>query len=151
MTRLLDVEMLSSGYNGAAVLTGVSLHVEEGETVVVVGGNGAGKTTMIRTIASMVGATGGSVRFAGADITNAPSDRVCEAGLAQVPEGRQLFPSLTVEENLRLGAILNRARSGMADNLGRVFELFPRVLERRRQLAGTLSGGEQQMSRSAAR
>ena len=145
MTRLLHVEDLSAGYNGAAVLNRVSLHVDQGETVAVIGGNGAGKTTLIRAMAGMVGVTGGLVTFADTPITHLRSDQVCETGLAQVPEGRQLFPSLTVEENLRLGAILHRARASMAGNLARVFELFPRVLERRRQLAGTLSGGEQQM------
>ena len=145
MTPLLNVADLSAGYNGAAVLNGVSLHVNKGETVAVIGGNGAGKTTLIRAMAGMVGVTGGTVAFDGNDMTHLRSDQVCEAGLAQVPEGRQLFPSLTVEENLRLGAILRRARAGMSDNLARVFDLFPRVRERRRQVAGTLSGGEQQM------
>ena len=145
MTRLLDVEDLSAGYHGAAVLQRVSLHVAPGETVAVIGGNGAGKTTLIRAMAGMVGVTGGRVTFDNAPITHLRSDQVCETGLAQVPEGRQLFPSLTVEENLRLGGILHRARASMAGNLARVFELFPRVRERRWQLAGTLSGGEQQM------
>ena len=100
---------------------------------------------MIRTIAGMVSATAGRVRLEGTDITNLTSDRVCERGIAQSPEGRQLFQSLTVEDNLRLGAILKRARPRVDDNLEQVFSLFPRLQERRRQLAGTLSGGEQQM------
>ena len=145
MTALLEVFDLRAGYDGATVLAGVSLHVGAGETVAVVGGNGAGKTTLIRTIAGMVAATGGRVRFKGADITNMRSDRVCELGLAQVPEGRQLFGGLSVEDNLRLGAILRRARARTADNLARAFEIFPKLKERRGQLAGTLSGGEQQM------
>jgi branched-chain amino acid transport system ATP-binding protein len=144
-TPLLQVDGLCASYDGACVLNGVSLHVHAGETVAVVGGNGAGKTTLIRTIAGMVSATAGRVRLEGTDITNLTSDRVCERGIAQSPEGRQLFQSLTVEDNLRLGAILKRARPRVDDNLEQVFSLFPRLQERRRQLAGTLSGGEQQM------
>jgi len=142
---LLQVEGLCAGYNGAAVLTDVSLHVDAGETVAVVGGNGAGKTTLIRTIAGMVTATAGRVHFDGDDLTNLSSDRVCERGIAQSPEGRQLFQSLTVEDNLRLGAVLKRARAKVDDALEQAFTLFPRLKERRSQLAGTLSGGEQQM------
>lgn len=145
MSRLLEVESLSVGYAGASVLAGVSLHVDKGETVAVVGGNGAGKTTLIRGICGMVAASGGGVRFDGRDISGWPTDAVCEVGLAQVPEGRQLFPTLPVEDNLKLGAILKRARPRAAANLERVFDLFPTLKERRRQLAGTLSGGEQQM------
>jgi branched-chain amino acid transport system ATP-binding protein len=145
MSRLLEVEGLCAGYNGALVLAGISFHVDRGETVAVVGGNGAGKTTLIRTIAGMLPAIAGHVRFAGAVITNLSTDRVCEYGIAQSPEGRQLFPGLSVEDNLRLGAILKRARPRAADNLAQVYNLFPRLAERRKQLAGTLSGGEQQM------
>ena len=142
---LLDVINLRAGYDGAHVLEGVSISVGRGETVAVVGSNGAGKTTLIRTIAGMVPAAGGSIRFKGSDITNASSDRTCELGLAQVPEGRQLFGGLTVEDNLRLGAALRRARARTADNYARVLDIFPKLKERRAQLAGTLSGGEQQM------
>ena len=142
---LLDVINLRAGYDGAHVLEGVSISVGRGETVAVVGSNGAGKTTLIRTIAGMVPAAGGSIRFKGSDITNASSDRTCELGLAQVPEGRQLFGGLTVEDNLRLGAALRRARAHTADNYARVLDIFPKLKERRAQLAGTLSGGEQQM------
>lgn len=145
MTRLLDVQNLTAGYNGVTVLSDVSLHVDEGETVAVVGANGAGKTTLIRAIAGMVHATSGTVTFSGKDITNQPTDRICEAGIAQSPEGRQLFVSLSIEDNLRLGAILKRARARTNDNLARVFDLFPKLKARRHQLAGTLSGGEQQM------
>lgn len=145
MTPLLDITGLCAGYNGAAVLADVSLHVLRGETVAVVGGNGAGKTTLIRTIAGMVPATGGAVRFDGHAVTNLSSDRICERGIAQSPEGRQLFQSLSVEDNLRLGAILKRARARTSDNMIKIFDLFPKLKERRNQLAGTLSGGEQQM------
>jgi branched-chain amino acid transport system ATP-binding protein len=144
-TPLLQVDGLCASYDGASVLNEVSLHVHAGETVAVVGGNGAGKTTLIRTIAGMVSATAGRVRLEGTDITNLTSDRICERGIAQSPEGRQLFQSLTVEDNLRLGAILKRARPRVDDNLEQVFGLFPKVQEIRRHLAGTLSGGEQQM------
>ena len=145
MTPLLDITGLCAGYNGAAVLADVSLHVLRGETVAVVGGNGAGKTTLIRTIAGMVPATCGAVCFDGQAVTNLSSDRICERGIAQSPEGRQLFQSLSVEDNLRLGAILKRARARTSDNLAKIFDLFPKLKERRNQLAGTLSGGEQQM------
>ena len=142
---LLQTRELVSGYGGAQVLAGVTVSVGKGETVAVVGGNGAGKTTLIRTIVGMVRGTGGTVSFDGNDITRASTDQVCELGLAQVPEGRQIFPTLSVEDNLRLGAILRRARRDTPRNLDRVFALFPRLAERKRQLAGTLSGGEQQM------
>ena len=144
-TPLLEVEGVSAGYGVMTVLAGVSLHVGAGETVAVVGGNGAGKTTLIRTIGGMLPARAGRVRFAGRDITGWPADAVCELGLAQVPEGRQLFASLSVEDNLRLGAILKRARPHARESLQQVYGLFPRLEERRTQLAGTLSGGEQQM------
>lgn len=146
MSAMLDISNLVAGYGGAAVLNGVSLHVDSGETVAVVGGNGAGKTTLIRTIAGMVPPTSGAISFDGHDITGQPSHKVCEAGLAQVPEGRQLFPDLSVEDNLRLGGMLRRARSSANDNLDKVYAMFPRLAERRQQLAGTLSGGEQQMA-----
>jgi branched-chain amino acid transport system ATP-binding protein len=142
---LLQVDQLCSGYNGASVLKEVSLYIDRGETVAVVGGNGAGKTTLIRTLAGMVPAVSGSVRLDGRDITNLSSDRICELGVAQSPEGRQLFASLSVEDNLLLGAMLKRARARASQNMTAVFELFPKLRERRRQAAGTLSGGEQQM------
>jgi branched-chain amino acid transport system ATP-binding protein len=143
--RLLEVAGVRAGYAGTSVLAGVSLHVDRGEIVAVVGANGAGKTTLIRTLAGMLRASAGTVRFDGVEIAGLSSSAVCEAGLAQVPEGRQLFPTLSVEDNLRLGGNLQRARRRTARNLERVFELFPRLSERRSQLAGTLSGGEQQM------
>jgi branched-chain amino acid transport system ATP-binding protein len=145
MTALLDVEDLAAGYNGVTVLSDISLHVDVGETVAVIGANGAGKTTLIRCIAGMLDPTAGRVIFDGKDITHLSSDRTCAAGLAQSPEGRQLFATMTVEDNLRLGALLKRARPRTEDNLARVFDLFPALKERRRQLSGTLSGGEQQM------
>jgi branched-chain amino acid transport system ATP-binding protein len=145
MTCLLDVSGLTAGYNGVTVVSDISLHVDAGETVAVIGANGAGKTTLIRCIAGMVNASSGRVTFNGKDITGLSSDRTCEAGLAQSPEGRQLFATMSVEDNLRLGAILRRAHMHTEDNLARVFDLFPVLKSRRRQMSGTLSGGEQQM------
>ena len=145
MTALLQVEGLVSGYGVVSVLAGVSLEVESGAITTDDRDGGAGKTTLIRTISGMVPARAGMVRFAGHDITGWAPDAVCELGLAQVPEGRQLFASLSVEDNLRLGAILRRARVDASQSLAQVYDLFPKLAERRRQLAGTLSGGEQQM------
>ena len=146
MTALLEVSGLKSGYGDINILTGVDLHVDAGEIVTVVGGNGAGKTTLIRTIAGMVRASSGSIRLEGRDIFNRPSHEICEAGIAQAPEGRQLFPDLNVEDNLQLGGSLRRSRARMRESLEQVYTLFPRLAERRGQLAGTLSGGEQQMA-----
>ncbi len=144
-TPLLRVEGLESGYAGLRVLAGIDLHVNRGETVAVVGGNGAGKTTLIRTITGMIRATAGAVSFGGVPLVGLSTDRICEYGLAQVPEGRQIFASQSVENNLRLGAILRRARGHEARTLQHIYEMFPHLAQRRRQLAGTLSGGEQQM------
>jgi branched-chain amino acid transport system ATP-binding protein len=144
-SALLEVKDLCAGYGEIAVLRGLSLHVERNETVAVIGGNGAGKTTLIRAIAGMLRASSGTVTFLGQQLTNRPAYVVCELGLAQVPESRQIFPTLSVEDNLRLGAILRRARARSKANIERVYAMFPRLAERRRQLAGTLSGGEQQM------
>ena len=143
--RLLDVCGVEAGYAGMRVLAGIDLYVNHGETVAVVGGNGAGKTTLIRAICAMVPMRAGSVSFSGEPITGLATDVICERGLIQVPEGRQIFASQSVESNLRLGAILKRARSRSAETMARIYTLFPRLAERRKQLAGTLSGGEQQM------
>ena len=142
---LLEVRDLEVAYGDAQALAGVSFHVAPGEIVSMVGGNGAGKTTAIRTIAGMVRARSGEIRYRGRSIVNVPSYRVGELGIAQVAEGRQIFPNLSVEENLDLGAVLRRARPTKGRWLERVYGLFPRLRERRRQRAGTLSGGEQQM------
>jgi branched-chain amino acid transport system ATP-binding protein len=144
-TPLLEVCELAAGYGHVSVLAGVSFDVARGEAVAIVGGNGAGKTTLIRAVSGMLCPTAGRITFGGRDITGWTADRVCEEGLVQVPEGRQIFSSLEVEENLRLGAILKRARADWRRELQRVYELFPRLAERRHQAAGTLSGGEQQM------
>jgi len=145
LNRVLDIRDLRAGYGSVIAVSRVSLHVDSGETVAIVGANGAGKTTLIRTIAGLVGPLSGRISFNGQDITRHSSDRICEAGLAQSPEGRQLFESMSVEDNLRLGAILKRARPHTARNLARVYDLFPKLKDRRRQKTGTLSGGERQM------
>lgn len=142
---LLEVTDLQAFYGEAQALSGVSFHILPGEIVSIVGANGAGKTTLIRAIAGMTPVRSGSIRFNGREIAGSSSPAVCELGIAQVPEGRQIFPSLSVEENLRLGAVLNRARADKARNFERVYASFPKLAERRTQSAGTLSGGEQQM------
>ena len=142
---LLTVSDLTVRHGDAVALQAVSLEVAKGELVAIVGGNGAGKTTLIRTIAGMLKPASGSIRHDGAEIGGLPSHRVSAAGIGQVAEGRQVFPTLSVLENLEMGAAPRRARPHMRRNLQRMFEHFPRLAERRHQAAGTLSGGEQQM------
>jgi branched-chain amino acid transport system ATP-binding protein len=142
---MLKVENLDVFYGDAQALDGVSLEVGEGEIIAVVGANGAGKTSLIRTIAGINRPASGRILYRGRDIAGWPSYRVCDLGIGQVAEGRQIFPTLTVAENLAMGALLPRARARRARNLQRVFRLFPKLEERQRQYAGTLSGGEQQM------
>ncbi len=142
---LLSIRDVSVSYGDAVALDGVSLSVGEGEIVAIVGGNGAGKTTLIRTIAGMLEPSSGSIRFEGSEIAGRPSHQVCGLGIGQVAEGRQIFPSLSVLENLEMGAVVPRARENAARNLERMLSMFPRLAERRSQDAGTLSGGEQQM------
>jgi branched-chain amino acid transport system ATP-binding protein len=142
----LSLEKLCAAYGKVQVLWGIDLHVEEGEFVTVVGSNGAGKTTMLRTISSLIRASSGSIGFFGQDITNAPSGQIVRLGLTHVPEGRQLFPAMTVSDNLELGASPKSAAWAVREQTRReMFALFPRLEERKLQLAGTLSGGEQQM------
>jgi len=142
---MLTVENLDVFHGDAQALEGVSLEVAEGSIVAIVGANGAGKSSLIRTIAGMHRPARGRIVFRGRDIAGWPSHRVCDQGIGQVPEGRQVFPTLTVAENLATGAMLPRARAGRARNLERVLALFPILTERSAQPAGTLSGGEQQM------
>ena len=142
---LLEVRDLDLYYGDAQALAGVSLDVPEGEIVAIVGANGAGKTSLIRTIAGIERARAGSIRFAGRDVTALDSHQTSDLGIGQVAEGRQVFPSLSVEENLQVGALLPRARAGAKKKLEEVYALFPRLAERRTQISGTLSGGEQQM------
>src|SRR4030095_13430273 len=142
---MLSVENIDVFYGDAQALDGVSLEVEEGAIVAIVGANGAGKTSLIRTIAGMNTPARGVIRYRGSDIAGLPSHRVCNLGIGQVAEGRQVFPTLTVAENLDMGAMLSRAKVRREVNRERVLALFPRLKERLRQAAGTLSGGEQQM------
>jgi branched-chain amino acid transport system ATP-binding protein len=142
---LLAVEALEAGYGEVQVLWGVSLTAGRGRFTSIVGANGAGKTTMLRTIAGTITPWRGRVMLEGKDVTRLPTHAKAARGLALVPEGRQLFSAMTVDENLELGAFSKRTARGYADRLDQVFSLFPRLAERRRQIAGTLSGGEQQM------
>ncbi len=141
---LLDVRGLHAGYGAVEVLRGIDLHVNDGEAVALLGSNGAGKSTLNNVICGIFPAWTGQVTFDGADLTRAHYRSVVKAGLIQVPEGRRIFPNLTVLENLELGAF-TRAREQRGANLERALTLFPRLRERAKQLAGTLSGGEQQM------
>jgi branched-chain amino acid transport system ATP-binding protein len=142
---VLRVEDLAVFHGDAQALDGVSLDVAEGSIVAIVGANGAGKTSLIRTIAGMHRPTRGRIAFRGTEIAGWPSHRVCDLGIGQVAEGRQVFPTLTVAENLEMGAMVPRAHAGRARNRDRVLALFPVLAERASQAAGTLSGGEQQM------
>ena len=142
---MLQVEQLNAFYGDVQALDGVSIEVEDGAIVAIVGANGAGKTTLIRALAGMNRSVSGRVMFRGEDILGWPSHRICNLGIGQVAEGRQIFPTLTVDENLEIGAMLPRARASRAENRKRALALFPVLAERVRQPAGTLSGGEQQM------
>jgi branched-chain amino acid transport system ATP-binding protein len=141
----LKVDNLDLHYGDAQALDGVSIDVPERAIVAIVGANGAGKTSLIRAIAGMQTPSRGRISFRGQDITGWPSHRVCDAGIGQVAEGRQVFPTLSVLENLEMGAVISRAHDGMRQRLDHVFSLFPKLAQRRSQAAGTLSGGEQQM------
>lgn len=142
---MLQISRLRAGYGEINVLWDVDLHVEPGEVVALVGSNGAGKTTLLMTLAGLLKARQGSIVFLGEDITALSAPERVKRGLALVPEGRQLFQGLTVEENLKLGAYARRNGREVQESLERVYALFPELAERRGQLAGTLSGGEQQM------
>ena len=142
---MLSLRSVNAGYGSFRALFDVSLEVAAGEAIGVVGPNGAGKSTLMRVISGMLRASSGELSFEGRSLTRLPAHRIVEAGIAHVPEHRRLFAKLTVEENLRIGAFLPQARRHYAERSEWVYALFPRLLERRRQLAGTLSGGEQQM------
>jgi branched-chain amino acid transport system ATP-binding protein len=144
MSALLEVKGLRAGYGRMEVLRGVDLDVGAGEIVVLLGSNGAGKSTLNNTVCGLCRPWGGTVRFEGQDLTGRHYRQVVQAGLIQVPEGRRVFPNLSVSENLELGSF-TRARERRAQNLDKVLDIFPRLRERRDQLAGTMSGGEQQM------
>jgi branched-chain amino acid transport system ATP-binding protein len=142
---MLELKSVSAGYGSFQALFEVSLKVDAGEAVAVIGPNGAGKTTLLRVISKLMDVTEGAVSMEGVSLKTVPAHRVIELGIAHVPENRRLFPLLTVEENLRIGAYPQVARARYAERLEFVYSLFPRMQERRHQLAGTLSGGEQQM------
>lgn len=142
---MLTLDDLKVSYGAIAALRGVSLGVETGELVALIGSNGAGKTTTLRTISGLLRPEAGHVRFQGEDLSSQPPHRIVGMGISHVPEGRQIFGTLSVRQNLQLGAVARQDRSGSDDDLGRVFDLFPVLKERLRQAGGTLSGGEQQM------
>ena len=142
---MLEIENLEVGYGTIKALHGVSLRVNQGSIVTLIGANGAGKSTTLRAISGLIKARGGKVRYDGEDITNLPPHAIVARGLCHVPEGRMVFANLTVEENLRRGAYLRKDQPGVAADMEFGYEMFPRLRERRHQAAGTMSGGEQQM------
>jgi len=142
---VLNLANVAAGYGAFQALFDVSLEVEAGEAVAVIGPNGAGKTTLLRVISKLIDVSAGEITMEGQRLNDVPAHRVIELGIAHVPENRRLFPGLTVEENLQIGAFPPAARARFAERLAFVYELFPRLAERRTQMAGTLSGGEQQM------
>jgi branched-chain amino acid transport system ATP-binding protein len=142
---MLRLEAVDAGYGGFQALFGVSMEVNAGEAVAVIGANGAGKTTLLRVISGLLRPAAGRMVMEGRDLLRTPAHRIVETGIAHVPESRRLFPRLTVKENLRMGAFTPGARATFGERLDYVFTLFPRLKEREGQLAGTLSGGEQQM------
>lgn len=145
MSSLLTVKNLTVHYGAIQALKGISFSVNEGEVITLIGSNGAGKTTTLHAISNIIKKTAGKVTFQDTDITSAPADAIVKTGLIQVPEGRRIFSNLTVRENLEMGAYTRKDKPGIKADMENVFELFPRLKERIKQLAGTLSGGEQQM------
>jgi branched-chain amino acid transport system ATP-binding protein len=142
---ILEVRNVTSGYGDLQILWGASLDLEQGQLTTLVGANGSGKTTLLRTIVGQIKPWDGQVFFQGKDVSKLPPYTKADMGLIMVPEGRQLFTDMTVRENLEMGATPKRARAHMAQNLEKVFDIFPRLKERANQKAGTMSGGEQQM------
>ena len=145
MSGMLEIEEVYTAYDKADVLQGVSLKVEAGSITCLLGSNGSGKTTLVRSILGLTPARAGSIVFDGTDITRLPTHRIIAAGIACIPEGRKVFPKLTVEENLRVGGYQERSEKVTSTRLAEILQVFPRLAERRRQLAGTMSGGEQAM------
>jgi branched-chain amino acid transport system ATP-binding protein len=142
---MLEIRKLNFAYGDLQVLWDVDLEVKKGEIVTVVGANGAGKSTILRNVSRLVKPSAGALTFEGADLTKIPSHKVVELGIVQVPEARRIFPEMTVVENLRMGSFVKATRKDRERNMERVFSLFPRLAERKGQLGGTMSGGEQQM------
>lgn len=142
---MLIINDIDVFYGNIQALKGISLEVKEGEIVTLIGANGAGKSTLLKTISGLLKPKRGSIEYLGAAIDGKPAQSIVKSGISHVPEGRRVFSNMTVEENLELGAYLRNDREAIKKDLNHVFELFPRLLERRKQLSGTLSGGEQQM------
>ena len=142
---MLELSGVDAGYGAFQALFGVSMRVDAGEAVAVIGSNGAGKTTLLRVISGLLAPSAGTMTMEGTDLIATPPHKIIETGIGHVPEGRRLFPRLTVEDNLRMGAFVPSARAKYSERLAYVYTLFPRLQERRKQLAGTISGGEQQM------
>ena len=142
---MLELRSIDAGYGSFQALFGIDLDVRAGEAVGVIGPNGAGKTTLLRVISGLIRPSAGSIRMEGANVVRTPAHRIVGLGIAHVPENRRLFPRLTVDDNLKMGAFMPQARATYAERLEIVFDLFPRLKERRHQMAGTMSGGEQQM------
>ena len=142
--EILNVENMNVYYGAIHAIKGISFHVDQGEVVTLIGANGAGKSTTLQTVSGLLRSRTGSIQFCGENISNVPSHKIVEKGLAQVPEGRRIFLQMSVEENLEMGAY-TQSTSGVEADLEKVYAQFPRLKERRRQIAGTLSGGEQQM------
>ena len=142
---MLEVKNLEVYYGVIQAIKGISFHVEEGEVIALIGANGAGKTTTLQTITGMLNAKAGSIQFEGTELTKIPGHKIVSMGMAHVPEGRRVFAELSVYENLKLGAYTRKDKKEIEETLARVYKSFPRLEERKNQLAGTLSGGEQQM------
>jgi branched-chain amino acid transport system ATP-binding protein len=142
---MIELRDISASYGRVPAINGVTINVSEGEAVGLLGANGAGKSTTLRAISGLVKLTAGNITFFGQDLTSLPPHKITELGIAHVPEGRQVFPEMTVHENLEIGSYAPRAKVDRARSLDLVYGIFPRLAERRRQLAGTMSGGEQQM------
>ena len=142
---MLELSNIDAGYGSFQALFGISMSVKAGEAVAVIGSNGAGKTTLLRVISGLLPASSGAMTMEGTPLRETPPHKIIETGIAHVPEGRRLFPRLSVENNLRIGAYIPAARAKFGERLDQVYTLFPRLKERRAQLAGTLSGGERQM------
>jgi len=142
---MLQIKDIDVYYGNIQALRGISLEVNEGEIVTLIGANGAGKSTLLKTISGLLKPKKGSIEYLGSNIDGKPAQSIVKVGISHVPEGRRVFANMTVEENLELGAYLRKDRDGIKKDLEHVYELFPRLLERRKQLSGTLSGGEQQM------
>lgn len=142
---MLEVKDLYVSYGMIAALKGISFEVNEGEVIALIGANGAGKTTTLHTLTGLLHAKSGSITFDGKELTKTPAHKIVEMGIAHVPEGRRIFQNLTVLDNLKLGAFTRKDKAGIAKDIEEIYELFPRLAERKTQIAGTLSGGEQQM------